>query len=162
MQMKSQLATMGVAGPLQTNAEVMKSMSRLVKSQEIQKSMMELSREMMKAGVIEEMLDDAKEQDEEETVDAAQEEVDKIITEITTGKKGDDLPDSDGGEGDAPAPVKIGETIVRSTDVISGVDGIISKEVILDTKDKTKSVKEGKTKRKRRQKLFTLDQIARM
>jgi charged multivesicular body protein 3 len=88
MQMKSQLATVKVAGTLQTSAEVMKSMSQLVKLPEIQKSMMELSREMMKAGVIEEMLEDVMEPlgEEEELEEAAQEEVDKIILEITTGK----------------------------------------------------------------------------
>lgn len=88
MQMKSQLATVKVAGTLQTSAEVMKSMSQLVKLPEIQKSMMELSREMMKAGVIEEMMDDVMEPlgEEEEMEEAAQEEIDKIILEITTGK----------------------------------------------------------------------------
>ena len=88
LQMKSQLALVKVAGSLQTSAEVMKSMSQLVKLPEIQKSMMELSREMMKAGVIEEMLEDVMEPlgEEEELEEAAQEEVDRIILEITTGK----------------------------------------------------------------------------
>lgn len=88
LQMKSQLALLKVAGTLQTSAEVMKSMSQLVKLPEIQKSMMELSREMMKAGVIEEMLEDVMEPlgEEEELEEAAQEEVDRIILELTTGK----------------------------------------------------------------------------
>ena len=88
MQMKSQLATVKVAGTLQTSAEVMKSMSQLVKLPEIQRNMMELSREMMKAGVIEEMMDDVMEPlgEEEEMEEAAQEEIDKIILELTTGK----------------------------------------------------------------------------
>ena len=88
MQMKSQLATLKVAGTLQTSAEVMKSMSQLVKLPEIQKSMMELSREMMKAGVIEEMMEDVMEPlgEEEEMEEAAQVEIDKVILEITTGK----------------------------------------------------------------------------
>ena len=88
MQMKSQLATVKVAGTLQTSAEVMKSMSQLVKLPEIQKSMMELSREMMKAGVIEEMMEDVMEPlgEEEEMEEAAQAEIDKVILEITTGK----------------------------------------------------------------------------
>jgi len=105
MQMKSQLATVRVAGTLQTSAEVMKSMSQLVKLPEIQKSMMELSREMMKAGVIEEMLDDVMEPDEEETEEAAQEEVDKIIMEITTGKLRE-----------APSAPAGGETLVPPVD----------------------------------------------
>ena len=88
MQMKSQLATLKVAGTLQTSAEVMKSMSQLVKLPEIQKSMMELSREMIKAGVIEEMMEDVMEPlgEEEEMEEAAQAEIDKVILEITTGK----------------------------------------------------------------------------
>ena len=88
MQMKSQLATLKVAGTLQTSAEVMKSMSQLVKLPEIQKSMMELSREMMKAGVIEEMMEDVMEPlgEEEEMEEAAKAEIDKVILEITTGK----------------------------------------------------------------------------
>ena len=88
MQMKSQLATLKVAGTLQTSAEVMKSMSQLVKLPEIQKSMLELSREMMKAGVIEEMMEDVMEPlgEEEEMEEAAQAEIDKVILEITTGK----------------------------------------------------------------------------
>jgi len=88
MQMKSQLATLKVAGTLQTSAEVMKSMSQLVKLPEIQKSMMELSREMMKAGVIEEMMEDVMGPlgEEEEMEEAAQAEIDKVILEITTGK----------------------------------------------------------------------------
>ena len=63
-------------------------MSALVKVPETQKAMMELSREMMKAGVIEEMLEDTMEgfTEEDDMEDAAQAEVDRIILEITTGK----------------------------------------------------------------------------
>merc|ERR1712061_650195 len=91
MQMKSQLATLKGAGTLQTSAEVMKSMSQLVKLPEIQKSMMELSREMMKAGVIEEMMEDTMESiteadDMEEEADA---EIDKVLFELTAGKLGE-------------------------------------------------------------------------
>ena len=88
LQMKGQLATLKVSGALAQSADVMKSMSALVKIPETQKVMMELSKEMMKAGIIEEMLDDTMEglNDGEEMEDAAQEEIDKIILEITTGK----------------------------------------------------------------------------
>lgn len=88
LQLKSQLATLKVSGALGQSAEVMKSMSALVKVPETQKVMMELSREMMKAGVIEEMLEDTMEglNEEEDMEDAVQAEVDRIILEITTGK----------------------------------------------------------------------------
>ena len=87
-QMKGQLATLKVSGALSQSADVMKSMSALIKIPETQKIMMELSKEMMKAGIIEEMLDDTMESltEEESLEEAAQEEIDKIILEITTGK----------------------------------------------------------------------------
>ena len=87
-QMKGQLATLKVSGALAQSADVMKNMSALVKIPETQKTMMELSKEMMKAGIIEEMLGDTMEglNDGEEMEEAAQEEIDKIILELTTGK----------------------------------------------------------------------------
>ena len=87
-QMKGQLATLKVSGALAQSADVMKNMSALVKIPETQKTMMELSKEMMKAGIIEEMLEDTMEglNDGEEMEEAAQEEIDKIILELTTGK----------------------------------------------------------------------------
>ena len=87
-QMKGQLATLKVSGALAQSADVMKNMSALVKIPETQKTMMELSKEMMTAGIIEEMLEDTMEglNDGEEMEEAAQEEIDKIILELTTGK----------------------------------------------------------------------------
>merc|ERR1719153_1543029 len=68
MQMKTQLATVKIAGALSSSTEVLKTMQQLVKLPEIQKTMMEMSREMMKAGILEEMLEDTMEGlgDEEE------------------------------------------------------------------------------------------------
>lgn len=91
MQMKGQLATVKVAGSLQKSTEVMKTMQQLVRLPEIQKTMMEMSREMMKAGIIEEMLEDTMEtvtdtEDMEQEVSA---EVDKILLELTAGKLGE-------------------------------------------------------------------------
>jgi len=91
MQMKSQLAMIRVSGALENSAEVMKSMQALIKIPEIQNTMMEMSKEMMKAGIIEEMLDDTMSglDDSEELEDAAQEEVDKVLYEITSGALGE-------------------------------------------------------------------------
>merc|ERR1719412_2752579 len=61
LQMKGQLATLRVTGALQTSTEVMQSMQSLVRLPEIQKTMQELSREMMKAGILEEMVEDTME-----------------------------------------------------------------------------------------------------
>merc|ERR1719312_235021 len=97
MQMKNQLAMVKVAGSLQQSTEVMKTMQQLVKLPEIQKTMMEMSREMMKAGIIEEMLEDTMEgiTDSDELEEEADAEVDKILFELTAGKLGE-----------APAAVK--------------------------------------------------------
>ncbi|XP_005801162.1 charged multivesicular body protein 3 [Xiphophorus maculatus] len=90
LSMKNQLAVVRVAGALQKSTEVMKVMQNLVKIPEIQATMMELSKEMMKAGIIEEMLEDTFEsmEDGEEMEEAAEEEVDKILFEITAGALG--------------------------------------------------------------------------
>ncbi|XP_032091064.1 charged multivesicular body protein 3 isoform X4 [Thamnophis elegans] len=90
MGMKNQLAVLRVAGSLQKSTEVMKAMQNLVKIPEIQSTMRELSKEMMKAGIIEEMLEDTFEsmEDQEEMEEEAELEIDKILFEITAGALG--------------------------------------------------------------------------
>ncbi|XP_063853713.1 charged multivesicular body protein 3-like [Scylla paramamosain] len=89
-QMKAQLATLRVSGALSQSTDVMKVMQELVRLPEISKTMQELSREMCKAGIIEEMLDDTLETLEpEEMEEEAQAEVDKVLWEITAGKLGE-------------------------------------------------------------------------
>ncbi|XP_045188575.1 charged multivesicular body protein 3-like [Mercenaria mercenaria] len=90
MNMKNQLATLRIAGALEKSTDVMKSMQALIKLPEIQRTMMEMSKEMMKAGIIEEMMEDTMEglDDSEEMEEAAQEEVDKVLYELTAGELG--------------------------------------------------------------------------
>merc|ERR1712071_213306 len=90
MQMKNQQATLRIAGALQSSTQVMKSMQQLIRVPEIAATMRDLSKEMMKAGIIEEMLEDTMEglEDSEELEEAAQEEVDKVLWEITAGQLG--------------------------------------------------------------------------
>lgn len=103
-QMKGQLATLRVAGSLAQSTEVMRAMQQLVKLPEIAKTMQDMSREMMKAGIIEEMLEDAMESLEPEDLEEeAEEEVDKILWEVTAGAMGktpamvnDALPSAEG------------------------------------------------------------------
>lgn len=80
LQMKNQLATIRVAGSLSKSTEVMQAMQSLVKVPEVAATMREMSKEMMKAGIIEEMLDETMDsiEDSEEMEDEAQEEVDKV------------------------------------------------------------------------------------
>ncbi|KAJ8928463.1 hypothetical protein NQ314_018968 [Rhamnusium bicolor] len=83
--------TLRVAGSLQKSTEVMTAMQRLVRIPEVAQTMQEMSKEMMKAGIIEEMLDETMEdlEDTEELEEAAQTEIDKVLFEITEGKIGE-------------------------------------------------------------------------
>lgn len=90
LSMKNQLSVLRVAGAIQKSTEVMKAMQSLVKIPEIQATMRDLSKEMMKAGIIEEMMEDTFEsmEDGEEMEEEAEAEVDKILFEITAGALG--------------------------------------------------------------------------
>lgn len=89
MQLSQQMATMKVAGSLQKSTDIMKMVNTLVKLPEISKVMMEMQQEMMKAGIIEEMIEDTLEGlDEPDLEEEAEEEVEKVLFEITDGLLG--------------------------------------------------------------------------
>ncbi|XP_037091946.1 charged multivesicular body protein 3-like [Pollicipes pollicipes] len=90
LQMKQQLAQIRVAGAMSQSTEVMQAMQQLVKMPEVAKTMQEMSKEMMKAGILEEMMEDTFEglEDQDDLEEAAQEEVDKVLWEITKGEIG--------------------------------------------------------------------------
>lgn len=74
------LCAVQVAGTLQKSTEVMKLVNDLIKAPQLNQTVQQMSKEMMKAGVIDEMMDDAIESaidsdDIEEETDA---EVDKV------------------------------------------------------------------------------------
>lgn len=96
MQMKNQLATLRVAGSLAKSTEVMQAMQSLVRVPEVAQTMRDMSKEMMRAGIIEEMLDETMSgmEDEDEMEEEAQTEVDKVLWELTEGKLGEapDVP----------------------------------------------------------------------
>uniref|UniRef100_A0A2M4AKR4 Putative vacuolar sorting protein vps24 n=1 Tax=Anopheles triannulatus TaxID=58253 RepID=A0A2M4AKR4_9DIPT len=91
LQMKNQLATIRVAGSLSKSTEVMQAMQALVRLPEVAATMREMSKEMMKAGIIEEMIDETMEslEDVEEMEQEAQKEIDNVLWEITAGKLGE-------------------------------------------------------------------------
>jgi len=83
MQMENQLAQVKMTGHMQKSAQVMAQMNKLIKVTDIQQTMQEMQKEMMTAGVIEEMVDDAMEAlDDEDAEDAADEEVQKVLEEL--------------------------------------------------------------------------------
>lgn len=76
----------------------MTAMQRLIRVPEVAQTMQDMSKEMMRAGIIEEMLDETMDnfEDTEEMEEAAQSEIDKVLFEITEGKIGEaPLPPAD-------------------------------------------------------------------
>ncbi|KAH7105523.1 vacuolar sorting protein VPS24 [Auriculariales sp. MPI-PUGE-AT-0066] len=106
VQLTQQLAMLKVTGTLQKSTEIMKMSNSLVKLPQISQVMREMSMEMTKAGIMEEMMDDTLEaiDDDEELEEEADEEVDKVLFEITDGKLGQagavgaELPAAEEGE----------------------------------------------------------------
>ncbi|KAI8985246.1 Snf7-domain-containing protein [Pilobolus umbonatus] len=90
LQLEHQLATLKVAGSLQKSAEVMKLVNQLARLPEISQSMQQLSMEMTKAGIMEEMISDTMEMmDDEDIEEAADEEVNNVLFQITDGLLGE-------------------------------------------------------------------------
>ncbi|KAL1680067.1 Snf7-domain-containing protein [Schizophyllum commune] len=88
-QLQQQLAMAKVTGTLQKSTEIMKASNSLVRLPQISQSMREMSMEMTKAGIMEEMLDDVMDMEEDEELEEeADEEVDKVLFDITNGKLG--------------------------------------------------------------------------
>lgn len=89
MEIQNQQSMLKVAGCMQKSTAVMSVMSSLLRVPEMQETMAQLSKEMTKAGLMGEMMDDAFEAMEEDGVDEeADEEVDKVLYEITKGQLG--------------------------------------------------------------------------
>ncbi|KAI8812076.1 Snf7-domain-containing protein [Cladochytrium replicatum] len=89
MQLQQMMATAKVAGTLKKSTEVMKLVNNLMKLPEIGATIQEMSKEMMKAGIIDEMIQDAIEmQDDEEIEEEAEFEVNKVLFEVTDGMLG--------------------------------------------------------------------------
>lgn len=91
LQMKNQLSTLRIAGSLQKSTEVMQAMHALVRLPEISQTMREMSREMTKMGIMEEMIDETMEslEDTDEIEEEAQSEIDKVLWEVTQGRLGE-------------------------------------------------------------------------
>jgi len=88
-QLAQQMAMIKVTSSLQKSTEIMKLSNALVKLPQISQVMREMSMEMTKAGIMEDMLDDTLEMDDEEDIEEeADEEVDKVLFDLTNGKLG--------------------------------------------------------------------------
>ncbi|GAB1215435.1 hypothetical protein ATERTT37_004622 [Aspergillus terreus] len=85
---RAQLQSVQMQGSLKKSTGIMKDVNTLVRLPELTSTMHQLSTELVRAGIIEEMVDDAIPnneflEDEEEEADA---EVDKVLQEILHGK----------------------------------------------------------------------------
>ncbi|GAU92186.1 hypothetical protein RvY_04299 [Ramazzottius varieornatus] len=90
LHMRHQLSTLRVAGSLQKSTEVMTAMQNLIRMPEINAIMQGMAKEMMRAGIIEEMMDDAMDSlDDPDLEEQADVEVEKVLWELTEGKLGE-------------------------------------------------------------------------
>lgn len=89
MQMQHQASMVKVTGAFQKSTEIMKISNQLVQLPQLSATMREMQMEMMKSGIIEEMLDDTMESlDDDELEEEADAEVDKVLFDLTDGKLG--------------------------------------------------------------------------
>lgn len=84
LQLGESVAVARTVGHLSKSAEVMKLVNSLMKAPEVALTMQEFSKEMTKAGVIEEMVNDALDDalDSEDIEEETEEEIDKVLTAI--------------------------------------------------------------------------------
>ncbi|KAJ2725972.1 Vacuolar protein-sorting-associated protein 24 [Coemansia sp. Benny D115] len=92
LELTRQVAVIKVAGSLQKSTQVMKSVNQLVRVPQLQATMNEMSKEMMKAGVIEEMTEEMFEDLDEDVEEEAEEEVEKVLAQVTEGLLGKAKP----------------------------------------------------------------------
>ena len=85
MSLQMSIANLKVAGCLSKSTDIMQAMGQLVKLPELQESMMDMAREMEKAGLVDEIVQDTFELAEPDIDIEADTEVSKIMNEITSG-----------------------------------------------------------------------------
>nr|CDS20184.1 charged multivesicular body protein 3 [Echinococcus granulosus] len=91
MELENQVAMAKMASALNQSTSVMQAMSKLVKLPELRTTMCNLSKEMMKLGLMNEMVEESVESaldQPKEMEEMAQAEVDKILFELTNGAMG--------------------------------------------------------------------------
>ncbi|KAI0000104.1 hypothetical protein F4779DRAFT_152111 [Xylariaceae sp. FL0662B] len=87
MQVNEAFAVRRIEGALRASAGIMRDVNSLNRLPELASTMQELSLELMKAGITEEMVDERlPEDDVAELQEAAEDEVDKVLEEILTDR----------------------------------------------------------------------------
>mmetsp|Transcript_79360 Transcript_79360/g.97068 ORF Transcript_79360/g.97068 Transcript_79360/m.97068 type:complete len:127 (+) Transcript_79360:1-381(+) len=82
-ELETTAATMRLSDSMSKSTEVMKQMNSLVRIPEMEESITSMKKEMMRAGLIEEMLDEGMEEmDGPELEEEAEAEVDKVLEDL--------------------------------------------------------------------------------
>jgi len=88
MQVTEAFAVRKIEGSIRASVGIMKDVNSLVKLPELMGTMRELSQELVKAGIIEEMVGDSMPDQMEEEDEEAESEVDKVLGEILQDRMG--------------------------------------------------------------------------
>lgn len=86
MQVTEAFAVRKIEGSIRSSVGIMKDVNSLVRLPELMGTMRELSQELVKAGIIEEMVGDMLPEEMEEEDEEAEGEVDKVLGEILTDR----------------------------------------------------------------------------
>jgi charged multivesicular body protein 3 len=88
MQVTEAFAVRKIEGSIRASVGIMKDVNSLVRLPELTGTMRELSQELVKAGIIEEMIGDSLPDQMEDEEEEAESEVDKVLGEILQDKMG--------------------------------------------------------------------------
>ncbi|KID88850.1 charged multivesicular body protein 3 [Metarhizium guizhouense ARSEF 977] len=91
MQVNEAFAVRKIEGSIRSSVGIMKDLNRLIRLPEMAQTMQQLSTELMKAGIIEEMVEDILPEDGEMLIED-EGEVDKVLGEILKDRKEPSLP----------------------------------------------------------------------
>ncbi|EMR10894.1 hypothetical protein PNEG_01040 [Pneumocystis murina B123] len=92
MQLDEQLATLKITGILEKSTIMMRDVNTLIRLPELSATMAAISKEMMKAGIFEEITSETLDMEEIDEDLVETEEIDKILFEITNGLLGSTEP----------------------------------------------------------------------
>jgi charged multivesicular body protein 3 len=89
LQLQQQLAHAKMVGGLQKSSDLMRMMNRLVSLPDMQRNLDSMSREMIRAGVIDELVAEGMAAVDDPIADEADQEASRIVAEITSGLLGE-------------------------------------------------------------------------
>lgn len=119
LQVNEAFALQKLEQSMKSSTGLMKEVNTLLRMPELMGTMNQLGQELMKSGIIEEMVDDTLDtvgEDEDGIEEAADEEVDKILTEVTGGKLGSAGKAPEGGLQQPEEEEQVGEEATEDTE----------------------------------------------